>query len=76
MKGFKTLVFTAVILLTLGLIGTADAFHAGGVAECVGCHSMHERQLYPGYLFNLESERVRKAFILRKFIREQNFLPG
>jgi hypothetical protein len=28
-------------LLTLGLTGTALAFHSGGVAECGGCHSMH-----------------------------------
>ena len=28
-------------VLTLGLAGTAFAFHAGGVAHCDGCHSMH-----------------------------------
>jgi hypothetical protein len=28
-------------VLTLGLTGTAFAFHAGGVAYCDGCHSMH-----------------------------------
>jgi hypothetical protein len=28
-------------ILTLGLTGTAFAFHAGGVAHCDGCHSMH-----------------------------------
>jgi hypothetical protein len=28
-------------VLTLGLTGTAFAFHAGGVAHCDGCHSMH-----------------------------------
>jgi hypothetical protein len=28
-------------MLTLGLTGTAFAFHAGGVAHCDGCHSMH-----------------------------------
>ena len=27
--------------LTLGLAGTATAFHGGGVAHCDGCHSMH-----------------------------------
>jgi predicted CXXCH cytochrome family protein len=32
----------AVGLMTFGLIGTAAAFHSGGVAECVGCHSMHD----------------------------------
>ena len=28
-------------VLTLGLAGTALAFHDGGVAHCDGCHSMH-----------------------------------
>jgi len=28
-------------VLTLGLAGTATAFHDGGVAHCDGCHSMH-----------------------------------
>jgi predicted CXXCH cytochrome family protein len=35
------LVVVAAALLALGLAGTASAFHGGGVAECVGCHSMH-----------------------------------
>ena len=29
-------------ILTLGLSGTAMAFHDGGVAHCDGCHSMHD----------------------------------
>lgn len=42
MKAFRLmLVVTAAALITLGLSGTAAAFHSGGVAECVGCHSMH-----------------------------------
>ncbi len=42
MKGFNVVLLTiAAVLLTLGLVGTANAFHSGGVAECVGCHSMH-----------------------------------
>ncbi|HUJ90580.1 MAG TPA: hypothetical protein VLX12_10320 [Syntrophorhabdales bacterium] len=28
-------------ILTIGLGGTAFAFHDGGVADCAGCHSMH-----------------------------------
>jgi hypothetical protein len=36
----------AVIGLAIGFGGSALAFHSGGVAECVGCHSMHEP--YPG----------------------------
>jgi predicted CXXCH cytochrome family protein len=42
MKAFKFgLVVAAAALITFGLSGTAAAFHSGGVAECVGCHSMH-----------------------------------
>lgn len=37
----KYLVTVLAVLLTLGFIGTADAFHGGGVAHCDGCHSMH-----------------------------------
>ncbi len=35
------LIFTAAALITLGLSSTALAFHAGGVAHCDGCHTMH-----------------------------------
>lgn len=28
-------------VLALGMAGTAYAFHSGGVAECIGCHTMH-----------------------------------
>jgi hypothetical protein len=38
----KYLVTLLAVLLTLGFIGTADAFHGGGVAHCDGCHSMHQ----------------------------------
>ncbi len=31
----------AACMLVIGLTGTADAFHGGGVAHCDGCHSMH-----------------------------------
>jgi predicted CXXCH cytochrome family protein len=42
MKGLKvSLVIMAAALLTIGLSGMAYAFHSGGVAECGGCHSMH-----------------------------------
>lgn len=36
-----SLIAVAAGLLVLGLGGAAYAFHSGGVAECVGCHSMH-----------------------------------
>ena len=29
------------ILLAIGVSTTSNAFHSGGVAECVGCHEMH-----------------------------------
>ena len=35
------LVFIAAALITFGLSSTALAFHAGGVATCDGCHTMH-----------------------------------
>jgi predicted CXXCH cytochrome family protein len=42
MKTIKlSLVIMAAALLTIGLGGMAYAFHAGGVADCAGCHSMH-----------------------------------
>ncbi|MBW1842803.1 MAG: cytochrome C [Deltaproteobacteria bacterium] len=31
----------AALAATIGLAGTATAFHGGGVAHCDGCHSMH-----------------------------------
>jgi len=42
MKGLKlSLMVLMATLLALGFSGVAYAFHAGGVAECGGCHSMH-----------------------------------
>jgi len=32
----------AAALITFGLSGMAFAFHSGGVAECTGCHALHE----------------------------------
>ncbi|MBU5637916.1 cytochrome C [Geomonas sp. Red69] len=36
-----TKVVTAAALFTFATAGSALAFHSGGVAECEGCHSMH-----------------------------------
>jgi predicted CXXCH cytochrome family protein len=36
-----SLLLVAAIVVTLGLGSTSFAFHAGGVAECIGCHEMH-----------------------------------
>lgn len=36
-----SLVVMAAAMVTIGFGGMAFAFHAGGVAECGGCHSMH-----------------------------------
>ncbi len=42
MKAVKlSLVIMAAAILTIGLGGVAYAFHSGGVAECDGCHTMH-----------------------------------
>ncbi len=43
MKGLKwSLAVMTAALLIVGLGGMAFAFHSGGVAECEGCHSMHD----------------------------------
>ena len=42
MKVLKlSVIMIAVALLGLGLASTSYAFHSGGVAECDGCHTMH-----------------------------------
>lgn len=42
MKVLKvSVILMAVALFSLGLAGTGYAFHSGGVAECEGCHTMH-----------------------------------
>ncbi len=35
------LIAAAAAFMAVGLATTAGAFHSGGVAECIGCHSMH-----------------------------------
>jgi len=43
MKGLKVTVFIiAAALFALGFSANADAFHSGGVAECMGCHNIHD----------------------------------
>jgi cytochrome c553 len=43
MKIYKlSLILVAVAAVVFGLSGTSFAFHSGGVAECVGCHQMHD----------------------------------
>jgi hypothetical protein len=42
MKAAKTtMLLIAAALFVIGMGGTSFAFHAGGVAECEGCHTMH-----------------------------------
>src|SRR5512135_805504 len=41
MKVSKIAIVLAAALLVLGLASDVFAFHSGGVAECEGCHSMH-----------------------------------
>ena len=40
-KTYKLMLVASVSVMTLGLAGSAFAFHGGGVAHCDGCHSMH-----------------------------------
>ncbi|MHB1011476.1 MAG: cytochrome c3 family protein [Desulfobacteria bacterium] len=43
MKGLKvSFIVLAAALITFGLSGMALAFHSGGVAECMGCHNIHD----------------------------------
>jgi predicted CXXCH cytochrome family protein len=43
MKGLKTsFIVLAAALMVFGLSGMALAFHSGGVAECTGCHMLHD----------------------------------
>lgn len=43
MKGLRIgFIVIAAALITFGLSGMAFAFHSGGVAECTGCHALHE----------------------------------
>jgi len=45
MKSVKlALILTIAALMTLGLGSAAFAFHAGGVAHCDGCHTMHNSE--------------------------------
>ena len=34
-------ILAAAAVISLATAGSALAFHSGGVAECEGCHSMH-----------------------------------
>jgi len=43
MKGLRiSFIVLAAALMAFGLSGTALAFHSGGVAECMGCHNIHD----------------------------------
>jgi predicted CXXCH cytochrome family protein len=42
MKFNNIVILFAAALLIMGLAGTSFAFHSGGVAECTGCHQMHD----------------------------------
>ncbi len=52
MKKFykMNLVLASAGLLTVGVAGSALAFHSGGVAECGGCHSMHSPNMAGSFL--------------------------
>ncbi len=43
MKIYKlSLILVAAVAVVFGLSGISFAFHSGGVAECTGCHQMHD----------------------------------
>jgi len=43
MRGLRIcFIVLAAALIAYGLGGTAFAFHSGGVAECMGCHNIHD----------------------------------
>jgi predicted CXXCH cytochrome family protein len=43
MKIYKlSLILVAAVAVVFGLSGVSFAFHSGGVAECTGCHQMHD----------------------------------
>jgi predicted CXXCH cytochrome family protein len=51
MKAVKiTIVVLSAALLAIGIATTSFAFHSGGVAECVGCHSMHAPKVGGSFL--------------------------
>lgn len=37
-----SLILTVAALVVVGLSGVSFAFHSGGVAECMGCHNIHD----------------------------------
>jgi len=41
MKGLKLSLVVLTAILFIGMSGMVYAFHSGGVAECEGCHTMH-----------------------------------
>jgi len=47
-----TRIALALAVVALVGMGTSLAFHGGGVAECIGCHSMHNPNQLGSYLLN------------------------
>jgi len=65
MKTLKlSLVILAAASVTIGLSGMAYAFHSGGVADCDGCHTMHNSQGgQPMFGGNTRSQNPKKGSI-------------
>jgi len=40
-RSLISIVIVLVAVMTFGFYGVSEAFHSGGVAECEGCHTMH-----------------------------------
>ncbi len=49
-----SLIIVAVGLFSFGLSSTSFAFHSGGVAECMGCHNIHDAKSTSALLNNTD----------------------
>ncbi|NTW60397.1 MAG: hypothetical protein HGA43_14680, partial [Nitrospirae bacterium] len=49
-----SMLLVAVVAVIFGLSGTSFAFHSGGVAECMGCHNIHDAKSTSSLLNNTD----------------------
>lgn len=50
-----SMLLVAAVAVIVGLSGTSFAFHSGGVAECMGCHNIHDAQSTSALLNNTDT---------------------
>src|SRR5512142_770670 len=66
MKASRTmLILGAAALMLFGLTGASYAFHSGGVAECEGCHTMHNSLGGVKMTINANPIGVANAYLLQ-----------